>query len=189
MVKVDDILYNQGIALKWVLITAGEYDKQIRDQNLAWARRSDRVSIMENVSNDLIFSQLEASTFFILPSTAEGFPVSLIEAFSQGCVPIVFPYGLDVTNQLPREFHANIIDEQTADGIAACIERIFHGGSLKEMYELSRKWFESNHTFRFERLDQMVFNTPSKRLKSPIKFKMHQVFRKIIEARCRIIES
>lgn len=184
LVKVDEILYNKGIALEWILITSGKYDEQIRNQNLAWVRQSDRVSLLENVSNELIFSQLEASTFFILPSIAEGFPVSLIEAFSQGCVPIVFPYGLDVTNQLPREFHANIINEQTADGIAACIERIFHGSSLKEMFELSRKWFESNHTFRFKRLDQIDFNTPSKRLKSPIKFKMQQVLRKIIEARC-----
>jgi len=181
LVKLDEILCNKGIALEWIIITSGKYDEQIRNQNVAWAKQSNRVQIIENVPNEFIFSQLEASTFFILPSAAEGFPVSLIEAYSQGCIPIVFPYGLDVTNQLPPEFHANIIEERSAAGIAHRIKSIIDECSMKSLFDLSRNWYESNHTLNLARIDQIILNTPSQRLKSPMKFLVHQVFRKFLE--------
>lgn len=52
---------------------------------------SEAVIIMGEVSNPIDY--MAVSDFFILPSFYEGMPISLLEAMSVGCVPIVTPVG------------------------------------------------------------------------------------------------
>jgi glycosyltransferase involved in cell wall biosynthesis len=179
--EVDHILRRKGIAIKWLLITSGKFDEKIRNKNLEWEDNCDGVQVLENLTNSNIFSHLESSTFFILPSIAEGFPVSLIEAYSQGCIPIVFRYGKDVTNHIPCEFHENIIEDGSALGIAQRIEEILVNDSIHGFYEISQDWFKSNHTLNSDNLHKLTLCGREKRLKSPLKFFAYQVMRKIFE--------
>ncbi|MCK5686169.1 glycosyltransferase family 4 protein [bacterium] len=48
---------------------------------------SDRVIFTGYIEN--VFTVLKKASFFLLPSEVEAFPISLLEAMSEGCIPVV----------------------------------------------------------------------------------------------------
>ena len=167
---IDLHLTNRGIFIHWIVISSGDYDPQIRKANYEWVNQAHRVQILHDLPNEALFPYLESSMFFILPSKAEGFPVSMIEGFSQGCIPVVFPFHKDVKDLLPKEFEENIIYTKTPEGIARRVAELLEKSQLEKAFLASRQHFESLHLSGIHRLLSITPFHKKARLKSPWTF-------------------
>lgn len=78
-----------------------------------------------------------------LSSLIEGMPMSIIEAFSVGCVPIVTPAG-GVVNMVSHEINGFIASSFDVEDYYAILERfvLLSPEEIKEMKQASRKTFE-----------------------------------------------
>lgn len=86
--RATNKLRNEGYPIKTILLGKvwdENYYRQVKREV------SKAVIIMGEVSNPIDY--MAVSDFFILPSFYEGMPISLLEAMSVGCVPIVTPVG------------------------------------------------------------------------------------------------
>jgi len=167
---IDHHLMERGIFIDWIVISAGDHDPQIRKTIYKWMKQTHRVQILHDLPNEALFSYLESSMFFILPSTAEGFPVSMIEGFSQGCIPLLFPFHKDVKDLLPKEFEENIIYTKTPEGIARRVAELLEKPQLEMAFLASRQHFESLHLSGIHRLLSITPFHKKARLKSPWTF-------------------
>jgi len=101
---IDAFLQKKGLSCEWSIVTSGDkLDNDVEADLMEWqeTESSNRIAFHQNIGRDAIRNEYSESSIFILPSQAEGFPVSLIEAMNQGCVPIIFNYGPDAVNQMP----------------------------------------------------------------------------------------
>lgn len=91
--KIATALYKIDTGFTWHIV--GQSDN-INENNITWPQ-GVKVYFYGNVENEKVQELLTRMTFFVLPSKAEGMPVSVIEAMKAGVVPIVnnFKGGID----------------------------------------------------------------------------------------------
>jgi glycosyltransferase involved in cell wall biosynthesis len=80
--KVDEALRDKGIDCEWTIVaphTTTEYD--------GWLY-SDRVAYHDYVQNDRMWAVYAKQDIMLLPSRAEGFPLTILEAMKAGVVPL-----------------------------------------------------------------------------------------------------
>lgn len=82
LIEIDKKLVAKGISVQWKIIADGPdtANEWLHASNVQWTRYIDNAQLR---------SQLNDYDVFILPSRAEGFPVSLVEAMKAGLVPMV----------------------------------------------------------------------------------------------------
>lgn len=83
--QIDDLLLKDNIVVKWTIIGDGPEKKKLVQ---ATANRSN-FTYLTLPDNDAVLNELQKNDIFILPSRIEGLPVSMLEAMSVGCVPVV----------------------------------------------------------------------------------------------------
>ena len=81
---IDSILQKQHVKLHWHII--GEINSE--SKMVTWDENST-TNFYGNIDNEEVIKLLENMTYFILPSIAEGMPVSLIEAMKAKLIPFV----------------------------------------------------------------------------------------------------
>ncbi|MGV8828589.1 MAG: glycosyltransferase family 4 protein [Breznakibacter sp.] len=87
---IDERLKERGVLVQWSIVgDCSGIDKS------AWSSL-DHVHFTGSIPNDRLLTQLRDYDLFLLPSHAEGFPVSLVEAMKAGLVPLVsnLPSGI-----------------------------------------------------------------------------------------------
>lgn len=94
-----------------------QYAQQIKDMT------SQRIHYIGEVSNPVDY--MRHGNYFVLASYFEGLPISLLEALSVGCIPIVTPVGgcVDVVNDGRNGF---IIATQEKQDIYKTIKKVLH---------------------------------------------------------------
>lgn len=98
--QIDELLRMQSIIPRWTIIGDGP-----EKENLITITKSRGNFCFKTLANsDDVRAELSANDVFILPSRLDGLPVSLLEAMSVGCVPVIsaFNNGIQrvVTNDL-----------------------------------------------------------------------------------------
>lgn len=109
-------LTGEGFNLKLLIIGSNQSAQLFQKLKDA---ADENVSIMERVAN--VQDYLHASDVFSLSSLWEGMPISLIEAFSTGCIPVCTPAG----------GAASMIKE----GITGFLSESFEAGDFKEAFK------------------------------------------------------
>ena len=99
VVQIANRLFNSNINLNWHIVGNG---KVINTENL---NENIQIKFYKNLPNLEVEALLEKMNFILLPSLAEGMPVSIIEAMKAGVVPLV--------NDISGGIQELIIDNET----------------------------------------------------------------------------
>ncbi len=115
----------------------------------------DRVEILIDVSREDLRRILCKASFYVHPPFAEHFGISIVEAMSAGCVPIVYRDGggwIDIVSKINERLGYNDVDEIPRIILSIETENMFNHLS-KISRERSKKY--SYERFR-ERLLRLV---------------------------------
>lgn len=87
--KIDDALLENGVEVEWTILGDGE--ERTKFMNEVSHRGNFLFFTPENTSG--VIEILKNQDIYILPSSHDGLPVSLLEAMSVGCVPMVYNFS------------------------------------------------------------------------------------------------
>jgi glycosyltransferase involved in cell wall biosynthesis len=99
--EIDRELRRLGVKVEWMIIGSGTDEKRLRE---AWAWNPE-VCWTGSIANEAARDRLLESDIMVLPSQAEGFPVTVVEAAAAGVVP--------VTSDLPSGIPEIVIPDRT----------------------------------------------------------------------------
>jgi glycosyltransferase involved in cell wall biosynthesis len=83
--EIDALLCKRNIKLHWHIVGEGAMEEEIYKNWMA----SNRVQLYGELPNHDVIELLPQMNYYILPSVAEGMPVSLVEAMKAGVIPLV----------------------------------------------------------------------------------------------------
>lgn len=86
---IDDLLRAKGIIINWTII--GDGPEKLRFQNIISKKKNFQLYTPANTEG--VFELIQNSDLFLLPSSLDGTPVSMLEAMSCGLVPIVYEFN------------------------------------------------------------------------------------------------
>lgn len=86
---IDDFLKKKGVKVEWTLIGSGPEKENL--QSILLPRGNTRFYAPER--NEDVLALMQQQDVFILPSRLDGLPVSLLEAMSTGCVPVISEFN------------------------------------------------------------------------------------------------
>jgi glycosyltransferase involved in cell wall biosynthesis len=112
--EIDRKLQEQGLNMTWHLVGVGKEESR----RLPWAEKAI-VKAYGQLPNDELTVMLSGMDFYVLPSRAEGMPVSLIESMKAGVVPIV--------NDLPGGIRELVIEGETGFKVPDNDAEVFAG--------------------------------------------------------------
>lgn len=92
---------------------------------------SRRMRWVGSLANRDVVSLLRTSHVFLLPSSFEGLPLSLLEAMANGCVPIVTAIRSGVPELIEDGRNGFLVDVGDIAGFAAAIEKLSSDESLR----------------------------------------------------------
>jgi glycosyltransferase involved in cell wall biosynthesis len=87
--KIDELLRKKSILVNWTVMGDGE-------EHSAFVRLVDKLEnfhFVKPVDFEGVVEILKKQDVYILPSSLDGLPVSMLEAMSVGCVPIVYNFS------------------------------------------------------------------------------------------------
>ena len=106
--KIDDLLIKDGVEVDWTILGDGEEKDNFTNE--VKSRRNFHIISAKN--NEDVIEILKNQDIYILPSSHDGLPVSLLEAMSVGCVPIVYNFSEGIKSVITSDigFVINLSD-------------------------------------------------------------------------------
>ena len=104
--EIADMVEVMNVKLQWHIV--GEQDESLMKE-FPWSNKIDIIfhGVLDNEAVHILLCEMH---FFILPSAAEGMPVTLVEAMKAGVVPLV--------NDLPGGIQELIVNGETGFRVA-----------------------------------------------------------------------
>jgi len=128
LAEINHLLLHKGIVLNWHIVGDGNDDKA--NKLNGWENAAN-IRFYGNVNNEAALTILTKMNYFILPSMAEGMPVSLIEAMKAGLVPLVNDIEGGIQELIENDITGFKISNNNPVMYADCIERLL---SQKELF-------------------------------------------------------
>lgn len=116
-----------------LVLIGGEEDQGIASvlrEYLARAGLEDRVQLTGPLTGNSKFSWLYRADIFVLPSYAEGVPISMLEAAAAGLPLIVTPVG-GIPSVLSDEEHALFVQPGDRDALSSAMVRLIESPQLR----------------------------------------------------------
>jgi glycosyltransferase involved in cell wall biosynthesis len=88
LIQIADLLKQRGLHFELTIIGSGPAQKLL-EQNITAGRLTDCVKLLKTLSHEKLRDLYAQHDIFLLTSAFEGLPLGLLEAMSQGCVPVV----------------------------------------------------------------------------------------------------
>jgi len=107
---------------------------------------SEKVKILTNVKRDRLREILLNSKVYLHPTVNEHFGISIVEAMSSGCLPLVHDSGG------PREFVTQDLRYKSIEEAAEKVEEAVHGWSptkARRISKIAERFSENNFSKRF----------------------------------------
>lgn len=115
------VLHRQGYEINLVLLGDGR-DRKLLESMAAEMGLSDHVDFRGFVGQDVIAEELRSSDVFVLPSYAEGIPVSLMEAMATG-IPVIATNVGGVTELVVNQETGQVVHASDELSLADAIAR------------------------------------------------------------------
>jgi glycosyltransferase involved in cell wall biosynthesis len=87
--KIDDELRKRNIDVEWFILGDGEEKENFINE----VKSKDNFSFLVPKNTEDLIEVLKTTDIYVLPSSLDGLPVSLLESMSVGCVPIVYNFS------------------------------------------------------------------------------------------------
>lgn len=149
---IDDLLKQRGVVVQWTMIGDGPdgdaFRQAVKDRN--------NFAHYAPADNNEVMRLLEGQDVFVLPSTLDGLPVSMLETMARGVVPVLYEFNTGirkvitknegfVVNHGDREAFANCIVELNND--RDLLQRLSENAREKvvndyDIKKQARKYFE-----------------------------------------------
>ena len=115
--KIDDELLKRGINAEWAIFGDGEEKTNF----VAEVQYKKNFTFFTPKTSEDVISLLKDQDVYILPSILDGLPVSLLEAMSVGCVPIVYNFSEGIKNVITDDI-GYVVDKNDTIAVADKIE-------------------------------------------------------------------
>lgn len=87
--KIDDELRKRNIDVEWFILGDGEEKENFINE----VKSKDNFSFLVPKTTEDLIEVLKTTDIYVLPSSLDGLPVSLLESMSVGCVPVVYNFS------------------------------------------------------------------------------------------------
>lgn len=87
--KIDDELRKRKIDVEWFILGDGEEKENFINE----VKSKDNFSFLVPKTTEDLIEVLKTTDVYVLPSSLDGLPVSLLESMSVGCVPVVYNFS------------------------------------------------------------------------------------------------
>lgn len=87
--KIDDELRKRNIDVEWFILGDGEEKENFINE----VKSKDNFSFLVPKNTEDLIEVLKTTDIYVLPSSLDGLPVSLLESMSVGCVPVVYNFS------------------------------------------------------------------------------------------------
>ncbi|OAB27879.1 hypothetical protein FBFR_08410 [Flavobacterium fryxellicola] len=87
--KIDDELRKRNIDVEWFIFGDGEE----RENFINEVQSKDNFNFFIPQTTEDLIEALKIADVYVLPSSLDGLPVSLLESMSVGCVPVVYNFS------------------------------------------------------------------------------------------------
>jgi glycosyltransferase involved in cell wall biosynthesis len=123
----DEVADSHGVTLG--IIGDGPERKALVEQADS-LRHADRVEFLGFVEeSDEVYSYMTAADVFVMPSTREGFGITVLEAMAAECVPVVVSHENSAASEVVGE--TGFLAEPTPSSLAANLNRALAGEHLE----------------------------------------------------------
>ena len=129
LVKAFSRVVNSGSDVSLYLYGQGELEEAIKE--LVKNLNMDQNIFFCGLTDD-VYSVMESSDIFVLPSLFEGMPMTLIEAMGTG-MPILASNVGGIPDMIENE-KSGLLCEPTVDGVAAGLERLISSADDRKLY-------------------------------------------------------
>lgn len=96
--SIQGKLASQGIAVQWTIIGDGPEKEELK---CLMADNNSNVNYYSPSDSKGVLELLKQQDVYILPSRLDGLPVSMLEAMSVGCVPVISEFNQGIKKILP----------------------------------------------------------------------------------------
>lgn len=87
--KIDTELRNRNVDVEWIIMGDGEERQNFINE----VKSRDNFKFLIPKNTEEIIEVLKSTDVYVLPSSLDGLPVSLLESMSVGCVPVVYNFS------------------------------------------------------------------------------------------------
>lgn len=130
--KIDDDLKSKNIKVNWTILGDGEE----RENFIETVKNRNNFTFQIPRNTDEIIEILKKQDIYILPSSHDGLPVSMLEAMSVGCVPIIYNFSEGIKKVVTPEIGA-VLELNNFLGISEFIQKLHLDRSLLSQMSLN----------------------------------------------------
>lgn len=87
--KIDTELKKRNVIVEWIILGDGEEKQNFINE----VKLKDNFNFLVPKTTEDLIEVLKETDVYVLPSSLDGLPVSLLESMSVGCVPVVYNFS------------------------------------------------------------------------------------------------
>jgi glycosyltransferase involved in cell wall biosynthesis len=126
--KIDNELRKRNIDVEWLILGDGEERQNFINE----VKSKDNFKFLVPKTTEDIIAILKSIDVYVLPSSLDGLPVSLLESMSVGCVPVVYNFSEGIKKVITSDI-GFVVDKGDVMAMADKIEFLSKNRSeLKE---------------------------------------------------------
>lgn len=130
--QIDSALAARGVGVSWTIVGSGEDEAELKG---LWNSRSS-VKWCGSIARAEVFPLYDHHDVLVLPSRAEGLPITLLEAGAAGLVPVASSLKSGIPDVVDDGVHGFLRPPGNAQAFATAIEQLAtEDGLLQRMSE------------------------------------------------------
>ncbi|WP_367757371.1 glycosyltransferase family 4 protein [Flavobacterium sp. WC2430] len=182
--KIDDELKKRNIEVEWIIFGDGEEKQNFIKE----VKSKDNFKFLLPKTTEDVIEALKMTDVYVLPSSLDGLPVSLLESMSVGCVPIVYNFSEGIKSVITSDI-GFVVEKGDVISVADKIEFLSKNRNelKKRSIACSKKIFQeydikkqSNHYFslykNYKKLKKLRYLKLKNNVKKYFNFKFVRIF-------------
>ncbi len=140
-------LAERGVFCEWTLAGDGIDREKLEKKFKTIQGRGGEVRFLGTINRKDLRRLFQQQDLFLLTSSFEGLPIALLEAMSEGCIPVAARTESGATELVRSGENGYLINTGDIEGYAEKIEALFHAAAERDrMSAAAQKTVEQNYS-------------------------------------------